>query len=298
MSELNAERSGFASFVGENRNGLVADTNGMKAEMAAGIAENRQSMEDNLNEALQHLEDNNAGDESAVLQAFVEDLAQLDFSPNGYGGRHGNGYQPYAKWVNNRIESNTAAFGEGAADTFDAIAAGAIADLHAALGNEKAWLSSANGTAQNKLNGITSDLVAGLIHTRESIEMALTDFQNAQEAGDEAQRDIDQIALVTVKNNLWKDLSWIVRKTFAGYGYGQQGSGHEHGYSAGPVYGYLSNGYAQVTPVSHPEPGYETNYGVDDGYDPFGYGDFGYGYGYAQFQYKEIQDKLNAMSAA
>ena len=32
--------------------------------------------------------------------------------------------------------------------------------------------------------------------------------------------------------------------------------------------------------------------GVDDGYDPYGYGDYGYGYGHAQTQFKEIQEKL------
>ena len=102
-------------------------------------------------------------------------------------------------------------------------------------------------------------------------------------------RDMDQIALVTTKNNCWKELSWIIRKTHAGYPYGQGGAGgHEHGLSAGPVYGYI-NKYAQANGKGRSVPfdpdhqethGYGAE-GKDDGYDPYGYGDFGYGYGYA-----------------
>ena len=80
------------------------------------------------------------------------------------------------------------------------------------------------------------------------------------------------------------------------------GSIHEHGYSAGPVYGFLSN-FAQVSDDRPVDPDFKEAKGfgaegVDDGYDPYGYGDFGYGYGAAQTQYKEIQEKLNAMQAA
>ena len=117
-------------------------------------------------------------------------------------------------------------------------------------------------------------------------------------------RDMDQIALVTTKNNCWKELSWIIRQTLAG------ANGHKHGYSAGPVYGYLSN-FAQVTfggdaPSSEPL-NFDNDYvepvgfgaeGPDDGYIPFGYGDQGFGYGAAQQQYKEVQEVRAEMQAA
>ena len=67
--------------------------------------------------------------------------------------------------------------------------------------------------------------------------MKLSEHQSAQEVADEAQRDIDQVALVTLKNNLWKEMSWLVRQSHSGFG------GHEHGLSAGPVYGFV--------PVAH-----------------------------------------------
>jgi len=92
-------------------------------------------------------------------------------------------------------------------------------------------------------------------------------------------------------------MSWIIRQTHIG--------DHDHGYSAGPVYGYIAQ-YAQVNePSSVPfdedyvEPvGYGAEGPSDDNYDPFGYGEHGYGYGYAQKAYKELQEKIKAMEDA
>lgn len=85
-------------------------------------------------------------------------------------------------------------------------------------------------------------------------------------------------------------MSWIIRRTHIG-------GGHEHGLSAGPLYGYVIR-YAQVSDHSHHEPhGYEEEH-QGDGYDAYGYGEHGYGYGYAQKAYKEIQQKIKAMEDA
>ena len=80
------------------------------------------------------------------------------------------------------------------------------------------------------------------------------------------------------------------------------GGAHEHGYSGGAVGGYIS----YLAQVSSNRGGgqyvvYDNDYyepvgfgaeGPDDGYSPFGVGDFGYGYGAAQQQYKEVQKVL------
>ena len=90
-------------------------------------------------------------------------------------------------------------------------------------------------------------------------------------------------------------MSWIVRISLAG-------GRHEHGYSGGAVSGYLSHraqvssnrggGQYVVTDNDYYEPVGFGLEGPDDGYSPFGVGDFGYGYGAAQQQYKEVQKVL------
>ena len=47
----------------------------------------------------------------------------------------------------------------------------------------------------------------------------------------EAEREADQIDFTSTKNQLWKDLSWLIRETLA------EGR-HVHGYRAGPVFGF------------------------------------------------------------
>ena len=174
------------------------------------------------------------------------------------------------------------------------------------LANEKNALHQDNLTKQSNLNATGDRLLAEIQAERMRLETSLNDWQNAQEASDEASRDVDQIALVSTKNQCWKDLSWIVRQTLSGFnGTGYGGNGHEHGLSAGPVYGYLSN-FAQKS-GNGGSVSYDSDYneihgfgaeGPEDGYDPYGYGDWGWGYGYAQLQYKQIQAKLDAMVAA
>ena len=96
----------------------------------------------------------------------------------------------------------------------------------------------------------------------------------------EAEREADQIAMTTTKNEIWKALSWIVRETLAN-------NQHNHGYRAGPVFG-LRSALAQVNDDRSPNPftllekpplqGWGAE-GPEDGYDPYGYGDQGFGFG-------------------
>jgi len=82
-------------------------------------------------------------------------------------------------------------------------------------------------------------------------------------------------------------MSWLVRQSLSRVG----GGGHEHGLSAGPVYGYIPQ-FAQTSTEQASSVPFDPDYvepvgfgaeGPDDGYDPYGIGDQGFGYGYGQF---------------
>jgi hypothetical protein len=154
--------------------------------------------------------------------------------------------------------------------------------LDSTLAGQKAELAADNVNAQNMLDAITASLIENLVAARERFEAGLTDWQNAQEERDYEARWVDQAALVSTKNQCWRDLSWIIRQTFV-----TTPGGQESGYSAGPVFGFL-NQFAQtkqtVTFTQNPdrfEPVGFGNEGVHDNYDPYGYGDYGFGYGYS-----------------
>ena len=101
--------------------------------------------------------------------------------------------------------------------------------------------------------------------------------------------------MTTVKNGLWKDLSWIIRGTLS--------DGHRHGYRSGPAFGYIQE-FAQVSspnPLDYlekpPLQGWGAE-GPEDGYDPYAFGDQGWGFGPSQAQYKEVQGKIADMEAS
>lgn len=114
--------------------------------------------------------------------------------------------------------------------------------------------------------------------------MRLQAVQDGIEERVEAERDLDMIEMTTSQNQLWKNLSWIIRETLAS-------SNHNHGYRAGPVFGYLAQ-FAQVSddnPANFLEKPERQGWGAEgpeDGYDPYGYGDWGWGYGPSQTQKK------------
>ena len=302
VNELNVERLGFADWRTTQR--------GLFTESTLTVSANMQRVVDTGLDKLGKTQAEKgelvpAQDEK--LEKFVYDLSELQQAPKGYGNEHSNGYQPYAKWVSNRVTENINVFGVAALEAFDATSLAAVDILMATLASEKAALSADNTNAQTKLDATTASLIDDLVNSRQQIEAGLGDWQDVQEEGDEAARDIDQIALITTKNTVWKELSWIIRQTHAGYNYGKGvvSGGHEHGYSAGPVYAYIGS-KAQIADESIKGKPFEKDYvdpfydslGLDDGYDPYGYGDYGYGYGHAQTQFKEIQEKLTTMDEA
>ena len=76
---------------------------------ADGAEDNLEAKIDELAKALT--------DENAELKNFVYDLATIRFSPKGNGASHANGYQPYGKWVSNRITKNIRKYGDASLDT-------------------------------------------------------------------------------------------------------------------------------------------------------------------------------------
>jgi hypothetical protein len=307
VAELAAERLGFVNNVNDNRTGFFNDTEDMINESLQTKADARQSMADTEAELQALLDSKDKDNEDGNLKEFVYDLASIGYSPKGFGSGHANGYQPYGRWVANAIQEQIDVYGDAAAALFQTAIDNQTFILNAKLANEKDALAWDNLAAQEKLNATGARLLDEITLERERIELSLSQWQSAQEAADEAQRDLDQIALVTTKNDLWKDLSWLVRKTLAGagYGYGGRGGGHEHGLSAGPVYGYI-NAFAQSSGTGGSVPfdaDYNETYGwgaegPEDGYDPYGYGDWGWGYGYQQTQYKEIAAIMDNMTRA
>ena len=98
--------------------------------------------------------------------------------------------------------------------------------------------SADESNATDSLDTIVANLIETLVSTREMFQAELTDMQNSQEERDYESRHADQAGLVTTKNNLWKDMSWIVRQS-------NSGGNNSAGLSAGPVMGFL-NQFAQV----------------------------------------------------
>ena len=234
VAALNAERDGMAAWIGDERIGMQADTKAMKDELKAASDAAVKKVEDTIEELAGQLTD-----ENAELKKFVYDLATIQYSPKGNGDSHANGYQPYGKWVVNRLNKNISVYGDDTLATFDTVTTAAVDAAEATLASEQSGLATDSMNAQDKLNNKTQDLIENLIAAREAIEMNLAEQQAGLMDTITSTRDMDQITLITIKNNLWKELSWIVRQTLSG------ASGHKHGLSAGPVYGYLQN-FAQV----------------------------------------------------
>jgi hypothetical protein len=285
VSELNAERDLYVAFVNGQNATYVADNNAFRASLAGTVADSRDTVIASIDEKTAFLDSKNKNDEAGTLEDYVYDLANISYHPTGYGNQHANGFQPYAKWVANDLQAQIDVFAEDSSAVFDAENAATKNILDATLANQKAELAADNVNAQNLLDATTATLIENLVAARERFEAGLTDWQNAQEERDHEARWVDQAALVSTKNQCWRDLSWIIRQTFV-----STPGGPEIGYSAGPVFGFL-NQFAQTkqTDVTiaqnpdYPEPYGFGNEGVHDGYDPYGYGDYGFGYGYSQF---------------
>ena len=279
-----AELQGFADFVAFNRAEMDAALAKMKANMVARGAKAIADLRAEIDRLSPGSPDKNA--EVGNLEQFIYDTAVIRFNPNVNGEAHADGVQPYGKWVGNKIAGDISVYGTDTMATFRSTTRAAVDSAQLTLAQEQAALRADNVAAQTLLNSQTAGLIADLTAVREALEVRLQTRQDEIQADVEERRDLDMIEMTTTQNQLWKNLSWIVRETLAG-------SNHNHGYRAGPVFGHLSQ-FAQVSddnPVNflekRPRQGWGAE-GPEDGYDPFGYGDWGFGFGASQTQKKEV----------
>ena len=180
-------------------------------------------------------------------------------------------------------------------DTFDIVTKDIVRLARVIMTGEQAALAVDNQNAQNLLNAQTADLIETLVAVRESLELRSSVETEAIMDEVERVRELDMIEMTSEQNRIWKNLSWIVRETLAN-------SKHNHGYRAGPVFGYKSE-FAQVSDdnpfqfLEKPEKHGWGAEGPEDGYDPYGYGDWGWGFGKSQTQYKDVSEQLADMEA-
>ena len=184
VSELNAERTAFAAYVAAERTAYSESNAAMRAELAGVVSAARQSVDATAETKTASLAEKGAYDPAGILEKFVYDLASSQYNPNAHGAAHGNGYQPYAKWVANNLGDQISVFGVDIAATFDSVTAAAVDALNAAVAGEKAALAADNTNAQNSLDAVTAGLIATLVDARESLEAVLEEKQNAQEEAD------------------------------------------------------------------------------------------------------------------
>ena len=107
-AELQAERLELEQFMADN----TIDHSAAMEEMRASVIASGAKAMDELRATVEKLGEGKAHkDEISNLKAFIYDLATIRFNPNGNGDAHGDGVQPYGKWVSNRIESNIGVYG-------------------------------------------------------------------------------------------------------------------------------------------------------------------------------------------
>ena len=100
-AELQAERVEMEQWISENTSAMTATLYEMKGNVLRAGGEAM----DELRETVLRLGEGKAqADEVSNLKAFIYDLAAIRFNPNVNGKAHGDGVQPYGKWVANRIE--------------------------------------------------------------------------------------------------------------------------------------------------------------------------------------------------
>ena len=229
-AELQAERLDFEQYIADDTIAMQAAL----AEMKSSVAASGAKALDELRATVEKLSEGKAhNDEISNLKAFIYDLATIRFNPNASGDAHGDGVQPYGKWVANRIQSDIGVYGVSTLQTFDTVTQAAVQLARVIMTGEQAALATDNLNFQSTLNAQTADLIATLVSVRESLELRTTEETHAIQVEVERVRELDMIEMTTEQNELWKELSWIVRSTLA------EGK-HNHGLRAGPVFGPLN----------------------------------------------------------
>jgi hypothetical protein len=165
--------------------------------------------------------------QAVYLQQWVEKIASHLIKRKPFQ------FKPHAALVSNELAAQIAAFGNKAFAAFDNTTLAAIATMNGVVSNQSNMLDVSGSNLAASLDNLTANLIGNITNVRENMEAELAAEQDAQEMNDEAQRELDQVGLVSTKNELWKDLSWIMRTAYGSHALDE------------PV---RPHGYAQVKP--------------------------------------------------
>ena len=140
-SELQAERAEMEQWISDNTVAATATLFEMKGNV---LSAGGQAM-DELRETVIKLGEGKAqSDEVSNLKAFIYDLAAIRFNPNVNGQAHGDGVQPYGKWVAKRIEQDIGVYGVETLKTFDIVTQEAVRLARVTMEGEEAALAVDN----------------------------------------------------------------------------------------------------------------------------------------------------------
>ena len=207
--------------------------NAALSEMKADLVAAGDQALDDLKTEIERLSPQSPSHEQEIqnLKDFIYDLAVIRYNPNDSGDGHADGVQPYGEWVARRISDNIANAFHDSLRVFQGEGQDAVGRATATNMDQMMMLMTDNINLQNSLNAATRTLISELVAKRESLEDDLTADYDRITSTAEAEREADQIDFTSTKNQLWKDLSWLIRETLA------EGR-HNHGYRAGPVFGF------------------------------------------------------------
>jgi hypothetical protein len=192
------------------------------------------------------------------------------------------GVQEFGKVMAQKIRNDIAKLGNDFLPVFNTVLQDQADIVCQEAEDEKLEMMADQENAQDELENLCEQVETTMANDAENMMVTLEDMQTTMEQLDGDARDLAQIELITLKNECWKELSWIVRESFAQ-------SQARFGYSAGNVEGLAQmrvNRFAQ------------TKQAGADGYDTYGYGDLGYGYGPQQDSYNEIREKIKVFEDA
>ena len=229
MEEAHACKAGLAEFKSANLTSLQTDLSAFQSELAEQTEVNTQDIVAEI-DGLKESYDTVA--EVDALEDFIYDLADIRPNPNGYGRSHADGVQPYGRWVANRLEQSIANFGQDTLSAFRNTIDVTLGDINTVTTTTVTTVEGESFTSSQTMDALTTSVQDMLINMREGFENSLLESVMRLEEQATAGREQDQIALVTTKNNLWKELSWVVRESLQ--------SGRRSGYSSGPFTGLLN----------------------------------------------------------
>lgn len=169
------------------------------------------------------------------------------------------------------LDAQIDTFGDAILAAYDAATQAAMGAAEGTLASQKAWLAAENSNLQDSLWAHTQAAIDAITAARENLQATLDDAQDAQEHRDEEACEVLKVALVTTKNTLWKNLSWLTRRQFSHAGYGLRHNGYGYGYSG--------------KEFNHHDEDEELAYHDDDHHDYHDHTTVAHTHGYAQWNY-------------